>query len=334
MALIIGLGYQRGRLNQSGVAAMNGRIYVKLMLSAFFWGSSVVAGKYALQIYRPSEISFFRFFIAAVIMFFLVNPKKAIFVISPRNHLRLFILSLAGVTLCYYFSFNGLHLSSAFNTGIIEATTPLLTLLIAVVCGMERMTFNQLAGLITAYLGIGITISNGSWQALVNADYNSGDILILLSTLCFAIYNILTRKWQLAIPDRVFMFYFFFYGCLALLPWLILDAGNRVAIPWYDALRPLPLFSILFMAAGGSVVAYLFFNQGISAIGVSKAASFINLVPLVTVFLSVGLLGETAGVSQWLGAVIILAGVFLANKGIAKKKGAMLLAKKPLKSLK
>ncbi|KAA9001975.1 DMT family transporter [Affinibrenneria salicis] len=294
---------------------MNIRIYAKLMLSAFFWGGSAIAGKYALQDYSPALVTFARFFIAALIVFLLVNTKKTLLTVGLKQHLQLFIIALAGVSLCYYFYFRGLLLSSAFNAGIIEATTPLLTLLIAALCGMERLTLRQLSGLLIAWLGVGVTMTNGDWRRLAGDGYNVGDLLLLVSTLCFGVYNILTRRWQMAIPDRVFMFWFFFYGSMALLPWLIGEAWRQpAAFSPRAALQPLPLLSILFMAAGGSVIAYLFFNQGIRAIGASAAAAFINLVPFVTVFLSVCLLGERVGIFQWTGAVTILVGVLVASQ--------------------
>lgn len=68
------------------------------------------------------------------------------------------------------------------------------------------------------------------------------------------------------------------------------------------------------MALCGSVMAYLFFNEGISKIGVSKASSFINLVPLITAFLSIYVLGEKTTIPQWIGAAVILSGILLSNK--------------------
>lgn len=80
------------------------------------------------------------------------------------------------------------------------------------------------------------------------------------------------------------------------------------------------IISILFMSIGGSVLAYLFFNQGIEAIGATKAASFINVVPFITVLLSVFILKEPAGPLKWAGAVIIMSGVMLSNRATVKQQ--------------
>lgn len=287
------------------------KTYATLILSAFFWGASAIAGKYALQVYTPSIVTFLRFFVAALIMLLLVWKQRKTLVPGIHIHLRLFIIALTGVSLCYYFYFNGLYASTAFNAGIIEATIPLLTLLLATLCRMEKVSRYQITGLVMAYFGVMITITDGDWRVIVESSYNTGDILLLLSTVCFGVYNILTRRWQMAIPGKVFMFWFFFYGSLALVPWLIIDHAPPLR---QELVTPLlALAAIIFMSLGGSVIAYFLFNQGIAEIGASRAASFINLVPVITVFLSVFVLKEQAGIFQWTGAIVILTGVCIAN---------------------
>ncbi|EKZ8998573.1 EamA family transporter [Salmonella enterica] len=289
-------------------------VYIKLFLVAFFWGASAIAGKIALQYSPPSMVIFFRFLISSIIMALILLCKRESFNIDLYSHIKSAIISLAGVSFCYYLYFNGLDLSSAFNAGIIEATTPLITILFAFLLKMEKINIYQVAGLILAYVGVLITMTKGDWTIIITSDYSPGDILLLLSTICFGAYNILTKRWQVNISPNVFMFYFFMYGCLTLSPWLIYE-GSAV---FYNSLVKINnssfLLSELFMALCGSVMAYLFFNEGISKIGVSKASSFINLVPLITAFLSIYVLGEKTTVPQWIGASVILSGILLSNK--------------------
>ncbi|TKI04667.1 DMT family transporter [Martelella alba] len=299
------------------------RVYLALSLSAFFWGGSAIAGKYALAVFVPSLVTFLRFFIAAIIILWCVKDKRQLIQIDLLTHLRMFITAIFGVTLCYYFYFNGLNSSTAFNAGIIEATIPLITLLIAAMSGMEHVNPWQLAGLIIAYLGVTVTITGGNWRVFSTASYNMGDIMLLVSTLCFGIYNVLIKRWTIPVPGMVKMFYLFFYGSLAFLPWVAADMARLPSLCLVGKVPTLVSYSaILFMSVGGSVLAYLFFNQGIDEIGATKAASFINLVPFITVLLSVLVLKETAGWLKWLGAVIIITGVFLSNHSALAKRHA------------
>jgi len=294
---------------------MNIKVYAALSLSAFFWGGSAIAGKYALEVFVPSIVTFLRFFIAAIIILLLIKDKSKLIHIDLITHLRMFITAIFGVTLCYYFYFNGLNGSSAFNAGIIEATIPLITLLIAAMSGMEHVKSWQLLGLVIAYLGVTITITGGDLDILSAASYNFGDVMLLVSTLCFGIYNVLIKRWIIPLPGMIRMFYLFFYGSIAFLPWVLIDSFHLQSYCYPGkSITLVSIAALLFMSIGGSVLAYLFFNHGIDEIGATKAASFINLVPFITVILSVFVLKEPAGMFKWIGALVIVAGVMVSNR--------------------
>jgi|GEM_PF-1006435 len=300
---------------------MNIKVYITLLLSAFFWGGSAIAGKFSLAIFFPSTVTFLRFFIAAIIILIFLKNKKQLMVIDPVMHLKMFITAIFGVTLCYYFYFKGLNSSSAFNAGIIEATIPLITLLFAALSGMEHVKAWQLIGLFIAYLGVTITITGGDLNILSVAAYHKGDILLLISTLCFGVYNVLIKRWTMPLSGMARMFYLFIYGSIAFVPWVIIDFYDFHGFIYPNMhISVISILSILFMSIGGSVLAYLFFNQGIEAIGATKAASFINVVPFITVLLSVFVLKEPAGPLKWAGAVIIMSGVMLSNRATVKQQ--------------
>ncbi|EBW6364408.1 EamA family transporter [Salmonella enterica subsp. enterica serovar Oranienburg] len=128
----------------------------------FFGGASAIAGKIALQYCPPSMVIFFRFLISAIIMALILLYKKESFNIDFHSHIKSTIISLVGVSFCYYLYFNGLDLSSAFNAGITEATTPLITMIFAFLLKMERINIYQVAGLILAYVGVLITMTKGN----------------------------------------------------------------------------------------------------------------------------------------------------------------------------
>lgn len=294
---------------------MHKSIYIKLILSAFFWGSSAIAGKIAMEDFIPSVTTFSRFFIAALILFIYVFSQKAFVKLTITDHIKLMILGFIGVTLCYYFYFQGLFLSSAFNAGLIEATIPLLTLFFAILIKEEAVDIQKSSGFILAYLGVFIIIAKMDIRNIIHSSYNLGDVLLLLSTLFFAIYNILIKKFHLKGSFLIKTAYIFLYGSLALLPWVFYDiATTRTLYQIGGSAHLISVTSLLFMAVGGSVLAYIFFNQGIHVIGASAASSFINLVPCITLILSIFILGEKPIIYQWIGAFIIFAGVILANR--------------------
>lgn len=294
-------------------------VYLKLLVSAFFWGISVTAGKLLLNEVSPAWATFLRFSVAAIMLLIITKLVEKDIRIGAKEHLKLFILGLIGVTLCYYFYFTGLYHSSAFNTALIEATIPLVTLLISVVIKKERFHLMQFVGFIIAYIGILVIISNLNISTLLAMNFSFGDILLLLGTLCFGIYNVLYRNFSFSISPSLQTSFIFLYGAVGLIPWLLYDINKGSGIVLLN-LSLNAIGSVLVLSLGSSVVAYLFFNEGIKTVGASKASGFINLVPIISIVFTISILKEQPTLAQFIGATIVLIGVFLSQKEFKVKE--------------
>ena len=74
------------------------------------------------------------------------------------------------------------------------------------------------------------------------------------------------------------------------------------------------LFSLLYLSVGCSVVAFVLCNYGISIIGATRSASFAALTTIVSVVAGVLFLHESFSIWQGAGTVLVLAGVYGANR--------------------
>lgn len=287
-------------------------IYVKLVLAAFFWASSAIAGKLMLETFLPSQITFLRFGFATIILIFFIFFEKEKPSISLHEHIKLALLGVVGVSLCYYFYFRGLNLSSALNAGLIEATIPLITLAISIGIKEEKFNIKNSIGFALAYIGVIIVVTKLDFSVIANSKYNIGDLLLLISTLCFGIYNILVKKLNFSFhSQKIKLLYIFMYGSIALTPWLYFDSLH-VKLNWDFSLYNTIL--ILLLSLGASVLAYIFFNEGIIKLGASKASSFINLVPILTIILAIVILRESLSLAQSIGSIAILFGVYISQQ--------------------
>jgi drug/metabolite transporter (DMT)-like permease len=77
--------------------------------------------------------------------------------------------------------------------------------------------------------------------------------------------------------------------------------------------------SILFMAIFTSVLGYIWWNKGMETIGAGNTSLFFNLVPVVTMIISV-LTGTTVAISQLLGTVLVIVGVLTSTGSLRSKK--------------
>ncbi|MDG4762678.1 DMT family transporter [Solwaraspora sp. WMMD406] len=293
---------------------MRSLTYAALVAAAFFWGGSAIAGKLLLDSLLPASVTFSRFAVAAVALLAVCLAMRLRLRVTLREHGQFAILGVVGVTLCYYFYFEGLARSTAINAALAEATIPLVTLGLSVLARRERSNRWQTAGFVVSYLGVVLIITRMDWRVVAESRYNVGDLLLIASTLCFGLYNFLLRWFAPRATSMVQTYYIFAYGSLALLPWLLLSDG---AVRDLGRLPGLPadlLFAAVFMCVGSSVLAYVFFNHGIEQIGASKASSFINLVPVITIVAAIALLRETPSAAQIVGGLVVLVGVYLANR--------------------
>ncbi|TDC22368.1 DMT family transporter [Streptomyces sp. 8K308] len=288
--------------------------YLKLGASAFFWGGSAIAGKLVMDELGPASTTFLRFGGAAVLLLAIVPLARLSLRVGLREHLQYATLGLIGVTLCYYFYFRGLQASSAFNAALLEATIPLVTLALGVAAGRERASRLETVGFFVSYLGVVVIITRLSPDAILEAEYNWGDILLLLSTVCFGLYNFLLKLFAPRVDATVQTCLIFCYGALGLVPWLVLDPDGIADLRRFPELEWDLIGCMAFMAIGSSVLAYLFFNQGVHLLGAAKASGFINLVPVITIVLSLALLGERPRPIQILGAAIVMLGVYLSQR--------------------
>jgi drug/metabolite transporter (DMT)-like permease len=85
-------------------------------------------------------------------------------------------------------------------------------------------------------------------------------------------------------------------------------------VPQALAASPTVWANLLFLGVGATGLAFLWYHDGIRALGAPRASIFINLVPVFATLLSTALLGETIGLALVAGGAMVLAGVVLANR--------------------
>jgi drug/metabolite transporter (DMT)-like permease len=136
-----------------------------------------------------------------------------------------------------------------------------------------------------------------------------GDLLILLSTINWAIYSVLGHDTIRSLGPRRATSGAMLFGTLMLAPFFIARAGWRelprlTAIGWT---------SVLFLGIGCSALGYLFWYGALEHIEVSRVASLLYAEPLITFIAAVALLGERIHGIVVAGGVLVLASVLAAQ---------------------
>ncbi|HEY3424239.1 MAG TPA: DMT family transporter [Negativicutes bacterium] len=288
----------------------NNRVYLMMVFTALFWSGAFITGKLAVKEFPAFALTFFRFLFGLPFIFtilYLRQPNN--WLPQKRQWPPLIVLGIIGTFLYHGLFFSCLKYTTAINSSLIGATNPMVTVVLATLFFHEKITLSRAGGIVLSFLGVFLTVTNGDWAVITGFKLNIGDILMFAAVCSWAVYSILSRiimvKYQLT--PLVLTAYTFLVCTVAAVPFVI----------WENPATYLPQttvggwLSILYMTIFASVLGYLFQLIAIQKIGASKAAIFINLVPVFTIGQAVLILGESLSLMKILSAGIIISGVYL-----------------------
>ena len=294
------------------------KVYLKLVLTTFFWGGTFVAARFAVGEAPPFFAASCRFIIASAFLIPLAawqSRKDGRGFPVPANLRQLaglFSLGLTGVFLYNAVFFTGLKLTTASNGALIVAINPLLTAVLSALWLRERVNPGQAAGLLLSLFGVALVIARGSLETITSHSFNRGDLIMLGAPLCWALYSILGKKVLGRFTPLAATAYASCFGAVLLVPAALLE---RAA-----AGGPLPGFSwlgwlaILQLALLGTVVGFVWWYEGVQRIGTARAAAFVNLVPLFGAVLAALILGERLVPAQFWGGFLVIVGVYWGSR--------------------
>ncbi|WP_166704933.1 DMT family transporter [Bacillus albus] len=300
------------------------KAYLSAMLYSFIIGFSFMFVKLALTVTSPLDTLAHRFTVAFVaasipIVFGFVKLN-----ISFKNILALLPLAIFYPALFFAFQAFGLVYTSSSEAGIIQAAIPIFTMMLASYFLKEYTnTWQKISVLISVIGVIYIFIMNG-----IGTHETSfiGVILILLSALSSAFYNVLARKMTKKFKLMDLTYTMTVIGFISFNLIAIASHINKGTITVY--FKPYTngtfLISILYLGLLSSLLTALLLNYSLSYIEAAKISVFSNLSTLITIIAGVIFLHEQISYFHIIGTIMIILGIigtnFLGKKGIAMQK--------------
>lgn len=295
---------------------MNHRLtWAKLGLTAFFWGLMFHLGKYSVAYLSPVSIGGWRFLLAGLTLLPLVGLREGLDLSGiRRNIVPLFVMAGIGISGFNLLLFYGLKLTSPVNGALIMALCPaLITLLSALLTG-DKIHSRQGAGLLLGLTGVAIVVSGGSIHALLSLSFQTGDLLVLLAALCWAIYSTIPKRFIHGLQPLQVTVSTIVLGGLLMSSFASATTTDFLSVPPVGV-----IVAVLIMSLLGSVLAYLWWNDGVRQVGAAKAGVFMNLVPVFATLIGVALGQKVAG-SQLLGAILVVGGVLYSSSSPVAKR--------------
>lgn len=285
--------------------------YLKLIGAMFMWGGTWIAGRVIAQ-ELPAPLA------AAALRFLLAGLALAAFALAREGRIPRLRnggewgvvsgLALTGILLYGLCFFYGLKHITAGRGALVVALNPVVVALAAWLLGQERMTARKFAGVGIALSGCLTVIGNGAPLALLHGAVGLGEWLILGCALAWASYTFIGRQATKTLSPLAATLYASLLGALLLGLAALLEGGIDLA-DWSGRVWS----SVLFLAIGGTALAYTWFADGVRRLGVARASVFINLVPVFAVLQAAVLLDERLGLAVLAGGLLVIAGVWLTS---------------------
>ncbi len=283
----------------------NSNTYLLVTIAAFFWGANFLLGGYVIHDLPPLWAAALRFLLGAALMFAIVGVKRERMLPALRQHGATYaLLGVVGIVGFNLFFFYALRYTSANNAALIMATNPLLTTLLAAAMLGERVSLRHWLALPIALAGVAVVVTHGKLHDLLAMQLSHGDVLMLCADIFWALYNVLCRRYMPPASPLVNTTGIMAVGALVLFA-VALGSGAHLDL---GALGMKAGLSLTIMAAGGTVLAYLFWSIGIAKFGAARTAIFLNLVPVFAMLLGV-LVDDIPTAAQLIGGLLVLAGV-------------------------
>ncbi len=282
-----------------------------IIFAMFIWGSSFIAIKSAMKDLGEYTVIFIRMLIASLcFLYFIKGFFKYDF---TKNDIK-YILLLALFEPCLYFIFEAKALvyTSASQAGMITSLMPLITAMFAGYFLKEIISRQLIFGSLIAIFGVvWLSVQATTSQSAPNPIL--GNFLEFCAMICASGYTIVTRY----LVDKYSALFITamqaFIGAIFFLPFFIYEITFVDMSFTFEALSWTIYLGVVVTLGG-----YGLYNFALTKIEASKAAMFVNLIPIFALILAFLILEEKLSIKELIASATILSGVIISQISIKK----------------
>ena len=286
------------------------------------WSVSGIAIKHALVVFPPFTMIVLRFVPSVLLMLIVgwVRRKHSMFCLQKLEWKDVPLFLIAGFCQPFLYYMLETYAYDALNSPTIAetllSTSPLLSPLFAAVLLREKVTRNNMIGIVISTAGVFVLSLMGG------SDYSIGSywgiVLAFAAVSAAVIDSIMMRKAPMRYSALSFVFYTQLVSLMFFIPiWWIkegpavfdngqwtMDNGQFVTA----------IGCVAYLTVFASVIAFILFCYALRQIGVTKANAFNNIRPAFTALWMLLFFGEQLPAAKWVGMVLIIVGLFVCQK--------------------
>ena len=293
-------------------------VHFKLFLVAVIWGLGWPAGRVVATDILPFMASWLRYVIATVSFLLFLKLSKQWMIPKKSEWKRIFLIGFFSTCVYQAFFMFGMQYTAAGDASLMITFNPLFTAILAVIFLSEKMHLNLIIGLLMGMTGVGILFYYSPNVNIPLADRILGNILIAGAALAWACNTIFMKRAMTTSANDAekplnpleLTVWSSAAGLIILTPITAFEVATQgVVLPTSDG-----WIGIIFLALFSTVIAYVWFADGIIKIGASMSALYVYLVPPFGIIGGYLLLQEKLGMSLILAFLLITGGVIIAQR--------------------
>ncbi|MBM3598670.1 MAG: DMT family transporter [Alphaproteobacteria bacterium] len=279
---------------------------IAAIVSCAAGGAAAVATRFVIGAVDPITIAAFRFGLGFAVLLPLTLALRSRW---PSGHdwigVALLGLMFFGLFFVLY-NISLSHTTTARGT-LALSVLPLVTMAVAALLGVERLTARKSTGVVVAVLGVAATLAAGLGDAPEGAW--RGDLIMVGATLCMALYSIWSRPYVRRSSPLAFVTAGMGCGALCLVV-VAAWSGGFVVARQFDWAQWLAIF---YLGAGGGALAFYLWVFALERASPTRVANTMTVNPVVSSVLAAWLLGEPLGFHIAAGIAAVGAGIWIAT---------------------
>ncbi|MBE0612933.1 MAG: DMT family transporter [Burkholderiales bacterium] len=285
--------------------------YALLFIAPALWSVNYLVGRSAVNTVAPHALAFGRWLIAFLLLAALSWREIAAHPIAIRRGWKQFlVLGALGMWICGAFVYVGARTTVATNIALIYSTSPVMIALMSRFVLKERMGAVQMTGVGLAFAGVLHIVLKGQWRDLAEVQFSVGDAWILAATLSWTAYSLLLKAWPSPFGPAARLTLIMGGGLVVLAPLTLIEAlwFMPTQVSWMS------FAYILAVALFPGLGAYLAYSYMQRELGAARVGVVLYLGPIYAAAAAWLVLGEPVRDFHWMGAAMILPGIYLSTR--------------------
>ena len=277
-------------------------------LSAMLGGTTFVFTRALVNFLDPITISFVRYGLTGLLffIFFFISFKKITF--QKEDLIYLTIIGIFMFTLFPIFMALGLEITTSSRAGLLYATMPIFTIVIAYICKIESFSFAKLLSVIIAFLGVYFCLSEFIDPTAPNPI--KGDILMTIGVISASVFTVFSGKFLIKYGNVNVLIFTLFSGSVSTF-FISFLFGSEISNIFF--LSNINYFFLFMLIIPGGVLMMFLWGKALQMISPTQASITLGFNPITATILGHFILNEVISSRIFVAILLIIVAIFISN---------------------